>query len=145
MRTSDWHTITYVVASKKRLVTFLSSGADEEVVLFLLPEFDYLFETDFGSESPDQYSCARPRYANESFVPDRLSLVNHFLYAKLLGFRYPNASLAGETNAAGLRVGELGEHAVRCRGADGRRQNFFLVEFYNEGGIFEVEEGVNRY
>ena len=147
MRTSDWPTIAHMVATNKRLVTFLSSGADEDAVPFLLPEFDYIFETDFGIESPDQYSCApaRPRYANESFVPDRLSLVNHFLYAKFLGFRYPNASFAGETNAAGFRVGELGEHAVRCRSAYGRRPNFLLVDFFNEGDVFAVDEGLNRY
>jgi hypothetical protein len=122
MRTSDWPTIASMVASNKRLVTFLSSGADEEAVPFLLPEFDYVFETDFGIESPGQYSCApaRPRYANASFVPDRLSVVNHFLYAKFLGFRFPNASFAGETNAAGFKVGKLGD-------------------------VFGVEEGMNRH
>jgi len=147
MRTSDWPTIAQMVAANQRLVTFLSSGADEEAVPFLLPEFDYVFETDFGIERPDQYSCApaRPRYADDSFVPDRLSLVNHFLYAKFLGFRFPNASFAGETNAAGFRVGELGEHAVRCRGAYERRPNFLLVDFFNEGDVFAVEEGVNRH
>jgi len=147
MRISDWPTIADMVATNKRLVTFISSGADEDAVPFLLPEFDYLFETDFGIESPDQYSCApaRPRYANASYVPDRLSLVNHFLYAKFLGFRYPNASFASETNAAGFRVGELGEHAARCRSAYGRRPNFLLVDFFNEGDVFAVEEGLNRY
>jgi hypothetical protein len=149
MLTSDWPTTTLAstVASNKCLVTFLSSGADEETVPFLLPEFDYVFETDFGIESPGQYSCAptRPRYANESFVPDRLSLVNHFLYAEFLGFGFPNASFANETNAAGYRVGELGEHAVRCRGAYGRRPNFLLVDFYNEGDVFGAEDGMNRY
>lgn len=147
MRTSDWPTIASMVATNKRLVAFLSSGADEEEVPFLLPEFDYLFETDFGIESPDQYSCApaRPRYADDSFVPDRLSLVNHFLYAKFLGFRFPNASFAGETNAAGFRAGQLGEHAARCRSAYERRPNFLLVDFFNEGDVFDVEEGLNRY
>jgi hypothetical protein len=147
MLTSDWPTIAHMVATNKRLVTFLSSGADEEAVPFLLSEFDYLFETDFGIERSDQYSCApaRPRWANGSFVPDRLSLVNHFLYARFLGFRFPNASFAGETNAAGFRVGDLGEHAVRCRGAYGRRPNFFLVDLSNEGDVFAVEEGMSWY
>jgi hypothetical protein len=147
MLTSDWPTIAHMVAINKRLVTFLSSGADEEAAPFLLSEFDYLFETDFGIERPDQHSCgpAHPRWTNGSFVPDRLSLVNHFLYAKVLGFRFPNASFAGETNADGFRVGELGEHAVRCKGAYGRRPNFLLVDFFNEGDVFAVEEGMNRY
>ncbi|GAB7324436.1 hypothetical protein MBLNU13_g08365t1 [Cladosporium sp. NU13] len=146
MRISDWPAISSMSAMNKRLVTFLSSGADEEAVPFLLPEFDYIFETDFGIESPDQFSCgpARPSYPG-SYVPDRLSLVNHFLYAKFLGFRFPNASFAATTNAAGFRVGELGEHAARCRNFYERRMNFLLVDFYNEGDVFEVERGMNLY
>jgi hypothetical protein len=145
MRISDWPTIASMVSSNKRLVTFLSSGADETTVPFLLPEFDYIFETDFGIESPDQFSCdpARPRYPG-SYVPDKLSLVNHFLYAKFLGFRFPNASFAGTTNAAGFGMGELGEHAVRCRGLYERRPNFLLVDFFNEGDVFGVERGMNK-
>lgn len=146
MYTSDWPTIASMVTANKRLVTFLSSGANEHWVPYLLPEFDYLFETDFGIESPDQYSCgsARPWYP-DNYVPDRLSLVNHFLYAKFLGFRFPNASFAGTTNAAGFHIGELGEHAVRCRDLYGRRPNFLLVDFFNEGDVFAVEEGMNRF
>lgn len=146
MHINDWPIIASLVHTNQRLITFLSSGADEDLVPFLLPEFDYLFETNFGIESPDQYTCApaRPQYA-DGYVPERLSLVNHFLYAKFLGFRYPNATFAGTTNAAGFRAGELGEHAVRCRGLYERRPNFLLVDFFNEGGVFEVEYGLNAY
>lgn len=146
MHIADWPTINEMIASNKRLVTFLSSGADEELTPFLLPEFDYLFETDFGIEDPSAYACepARPRYP-DGLVPDRLSLVNHFLYAKFLGFRFPNASFAATTNSAGFRVGELGEHAVRCRGAYGRRMNFLWVDFWNEGDVFAAEGGLNGY
>lgn len=146
MHVADWPTIASMVATNKRLVTFLSSGANEDAIPYLLPEFDYIFETDFGIESPDQFSCApaRPSYPG-SYVPDRLSLVNHFLYAKFLGFRFPNASFAGTTSAAGFSVGELGEHAARCRGLYERRPNFLLVDFFNEGDVFEVERGMNSF
>jgi hypothetical protein len=145
MQISDWPTIASMLSANKRLVTFLSSGADETIVPFLLPEFDYIFETDFGIESPDQYSCApaRPSYPG-SYVPDRLAMVNHFLCAKFLGFRFPNASFVGTTNAAGFSVGMLGEHAVRCMGFYERRPNFLLVDFFNEGDVFGVERGLNE-
>lgn len=144
MKISDWPTITEMVNANKRVVTFLSSGANEAVVPFLLPEFDYMFETRFGIEAPDQYTCLpdRPRYPG-SFIPDRLSLVDHFLYAKFLGFRYPNATYANTTNAAGFQVGMLGEHAARCREIYERRPNFLLVDFFNEGNVFEVDYGMN--
>ena len=146
MHIEDWPTIASMVATNKRLVTFLSSGANEDVVPYLLWEWNYVFETNFGVEAPDQYTCApaRPRWP-AGYVPDRLSLVNHFLYAKFLGFRYPNASFAGTTNAAGFHVGELGEHAARCRAMYERRPNFLLADFFNEGDVFEVEYGMNVY
>lgn len=139
-----WPTIAEMVSAHKRVVTFLSSGANERIVPFLLPEFRYLFETNFGIERPDQYTCRpdRPRWPG-SYIPNRLSLVDHFLYAKFLGFRYPNASYANETNSASFREGALGEHAARCRTMYERRPNFLLVDFFNEGDVFDVEYGMN--
>ncbi|EMC95633.1 hypothetical protein BAUCODRAFT_34390 [Baudoinia panamericana UAMH 10762] len=143
----DWPTIEELVNNKKRLITFLSSGADESAVPYLLNQFDYMFETDFGIEAPNQYTCepARPKRYDLSHVPPRLSLVNHFLYAKFFGIRYPNASYASFTNAAGFHTGELGEHAARCRSTYERRPNFLLVDFFNEGSVFDVEYGMNAY
>lgn len=94
MQIKDWPTIAEMVESNKRLVTFLSSGADLDRVPYLLPEYDFLFETNFGIEAPDQYTChpSRPRY---SYVPDRLSLVNHFLYARFLGISKSTALIGG--------------------------------------------------
>ena len=147
MTVDDWPTISELVAANTRLITFLSSGADESVAPFLLNQFNYMFETDFGIEAPDQYGCkpARPHFPGhaEGYVPPRLSLINHFLYAKFLGFRYPNATYANTTNGAAFNVGQLGEHAVRCSQAYGRRPNFLLVDFFNEGDVFAVEHGLN--
>ena len=56
---------------------------------------------------------------------------------------YPNASYANTTNAAGFHVGELGEHAARCRSVYNRRPNFLQVDFFNEGEVFAVEYGMN--
>ena len=146
MRIEDWPKISEMVASNKRAVTFLSSGANEAIVPFLLPEFGYMFETNFGIETPDQYTCwpSRPRWRG-SYIPNRLTLVDHFLYAKFLGIRYPNASYANTTNAAGFQIGMLGEHATRCRSTYERRPNFLLVDFFNEGDVFDVEYGMNAY
>ncbi|KAF2720951.1 PLC-like phosphodiesterase [Polychaeton citri CBS 116435] len=144
MRTRHWPSPKEMTRAGKRVITFLSSGADENRAPYLLNQFDYIFETNFGIERPDQYTClpSRPTYPG-GFVPDRLSLVNHFLYAKFLNFRYPNASFANITNGAGFTEGELGEHAARCRDVYGRRPNFLLVDFFNEGNVFDVEESLN--
>ncbi|KAF2173842.1 hypothetical protein M409DRAFT_16112 [Zasmidium cellare ATCC 36951] len=146
MKTGDWPTIVEMVETNKRLVSFLDKGADETQVPFLLREFNYMFETSFVIDHSSQFSCepSRPWYIY-GYIPDRLSLVNHFLYASFLGFRYPNASYANTTNGAGFREGELGEHAVRCRSLYERRPNYLLVDFFNEGDVFDVEYGMNAY
>ncbi|EME41966.1 hypothetical protein DOTSEDRAFT_89490 [Dothistroma septosporum NZE10] len=146
MKIEDWPTIAEMVTSNQRLISFMDRGADEYEAPFLLTEFDYIFETNFGIEHPSQFRCAvaRPWWIVEG-IPDRLSLVNHFLYAKFLGFRYPNATQANITNSAGFHEGDLGEHAVRCRSLYGRRPNFLLVDFFNEGDVFDVEYGMNAY
>ncbi|CAK1366866.1 hypothetical protein CB0940_10235 [Cercospora beticola] len=144
MYIEDWPTIAELVATNKRLITFLSRGADEDAVPFLLLEFNYLFETSFINDSPWDYDCDASRpWFGQHYVPRTLSLVNHFLYAQFLGFRYPNATYANTTNGAGFHVGELGEHAARCRSQYGRRPNFLLVDFFNEGNVFDVEYGMN--
>lgn len=146
MQTGDWPTIAEMVRTNKRLVSFLDKGADETQVPFLLREFNYIFETSFLIDHPSQFSCmpSRPWYVI-GYIPDRLSLVNHFLYASFLGLRYPNASYANVTNGAGFKKGQLGEHAVRCRSLYERRPNFLLVDFFNEGDVFDVEYGMNAY
>lgn len=86
MHTSDWPTPADMVQANKRLIVFMSSGANQRRVPFLLPEFDYIFETNFWISNPNEYQCqpSRPRWPG-SFIPDRLSLVDHFLYAEFLG------------------------------------------------------------
>ena len=146
MTLEDWPTLEEMVLSGKRAVTFLSRGANEEAVPWLLSEFEYMFETNYNNEDPDDFDCEvdRPHWP-PSYIPNRLSLVNHFLYAKLFGFVYPNATYANHTNGAGFKTGELGEHAVRCRERYERRPNFFLVDFFNEGDVWAVEHGMNAF
>ncbi|KAL9082427.1 MAG: hypothetical protein Q9159_006416 [Coniocarpon cinnabarinum] len=147
MRVDDWPTIDEMLDSGKRAVTFLSNGADEDRIPWLLSEFDYVFETAYDNEDPENFDCEveRPCWPH-SMVPDRLSFVNHFLYAKAgFGFVYPNATYANHTNGAGTTEGELGEHAMRCRARYERRPNFLLVDFFNEGDVWAVEHGMNAF
>lgn len=170
-RIEDWPTVEEMVKSGKRAVTFLSRGAREWRVPYLLNEFDYMFEvrdltshrsidegdqtdkaatqTDFSNYHPSpSFPCVpnRPhnRFPPTAPIPNRLTFVNHFLYGKLFGFPYPYAQAANHTNGPGFGAGELGEHAARCRTLYGRRPNFFLVDFFNEGDVWKVEAGMNR-
>ena len=98
MRIKDWPTIAEMIESNVRLVTFLSHGAKMDEASYLLPEYGYLFETDFGIGAPDQYTChpSRPPQPPGSHIPDRLSLVNHFLYARFFGISVSSRSFHNE-------------------------------------------------
>ena len=148
MSISDWPTIEEMIDSGKRAVTFLSSRANEQYVPYLLNEWSYLFETDFVNDKPSDFSCTPsrppPPFEGAPIPENRLTFVNHFLYASFFGWRYPNISYIEHTNGAGFKVGQLGEHAVRCRGVYGRRPNFLLVDFWNEGDVWGVEGGINK-
>ena len=149
MLISDWPTIQDMTMSGQRAVTFLSSNTNENAVPYLLNEWSYLFETNFINDRPTDFPCSPsrppPSFEGAPIPGNRLSLVNHFLYANFFGWRYPNISYIEHTNSAGFEVGQLGEHAVRCRGIYGRRPNFLLVDFWNEGDVWGVEEGMNNY
>lgn len=134
------------VSTNTHLVSFLDKGADETQVPFLLREFNYMFETSLVIDHRSQYSCepSSPWYVY-GYILDQLSLVNQFLYASFLGLRYPNASYANVTNGKGFTEGMLGEHAARCRSLYERRPNFLLVDFFNEGDVFDVDYGMNAY
>lgn len=77
MYLNDRPTIAEMVATNQRVVTFLSSGANEDIAPYLLNQFDYMFETDFGIEAPWQYNYqpARPRWPG-SYIPPRLRKVS---------------------------------------------------------------------
>lgn len=47
MTIEDWPTVEEMVSNGKRAVTFLSRGANEQFVPYLLSEFDYVSEVSF--------------------------------------------------------------------------------------------------
>lgn len=49
LKASDWPTLAQMIDSGKKLVVFLDSGANTEVVPYILPEFDYIWEAPFSS------------------------------------------------------------------------------------------------
>lgn len=44
MAIEDWPSVETMLSNGKRAVTFLSSGANERFVPYLLPQFNYVFE-----------------------------------------------------------------------------------------------------
>lgn len=108
----------------------------------------FALKTSYQNVQPNpSFACtpSRPHFPGTRPVPLHLSLVNHFLYKTAFGISYPHAQLASHTNGPGFSMGEMGEHAARCRTYYGRRPNFLLVDFFSEGDVWAVEHGMNAY
>ncbi|KAL7272484.1 hypothetical protein RUND412_004704 [Rhizina undulata] len=138
----SWPTISELVAKNKRLVTFLQSGANETEIPWLLDEFTYMFETSYNNNSPSDFDCTVDRPANSTST-GKLQLINHFLYASFLGIQYPNVSYVDTTNGVGPGAGNLLTHATTCNETFGRAPNFMLVDFFDRGAVFEVQDAMN--
>lgn len=139
----NWPTLAEFIDSKKRLVTFLSSQANEASIPYLLSEFDhYVFETPFETTDPTFPSCELDRPSGAA--PDgRMYIMNHFLQVEILpNILIPANDQNFETNAATGR-GSIGAQVVVCEGKWGRKPNFVLVDMFHRGKVFEAQAAMN--
>ena len=58
--TLNWPTLGSMISSGKRIVIFLDSGADRTKVNYILPEFDYAWETPFD-QTDSSFPCTVDR------------------------------------------------------------------------------------
>lgn len=138
-----WPTLGSMIDAKTRLVTFLSTTADEVTTPYLLSEFDtYIFETPFETTDPAFPSCAVDRPPNAS-PHGRMVLVNHFLQHEILpDVLVPAGDEAGRTNGEE----SLGGHVRRCGEVfGGRKPNFVLVDWVGVGDVLGVEGALNGF
>nr|OQO18733.1 hypothetical protein B0A51_11431 [Rachicladosporium sp. CCFEE 5018] len=75
---SDWPTLSALIQLNKRLIVFLDSKADTTKVPYILPEFDYFFETPYDTTDPAFKQCTLDRPAGSS-PEGKMYIVNHFL------------------------------------------------------------------
>jgi hypothetical protein len=145
--TLSWPTLGSMISSGKRVVIFLDAGANRATVPYILPEFDYMWETPFNQIDP-AFPCTvdRPKSLQNQVPAGRLSVVNHFL-DKLLtkGVLIPDIASLNVTNAV-EGSGSLGLNAANCAAIYGRYPNFLLVDYYDvyNGSVFEVAAKLNR-
>ncbi|RFU28536.1 hypothetical protein B7463_g7802, partial [Scytalidium lignicola] len=125
-----WPTLGELIDSGTRLVMFLDSGADTTVVPYILPEFNYFFETAYDVTDATFSSCAldRPGGSNGDGL---MMIVNHFLDVDILGILIPDDPADGTTNAA-TGPGSIGAQADLCYSTWGRSPNFILVDYSNK-------------
>ncbi|KAK3987934.1 PLC-like phosphodiesterase [Cladorrhinum sp. PSN332] len=157
---TSWPTLQSMISSNKRLVTFIASiTASPSDYPFLLPEFQYVFETPYNITAASQFQCQldRPSSAGtaaKAIQSGLLPLINHFQYIDLgSGVQIPDASDADATNSPGSNAaGNLGKHLQQCQGewnSQTQQQNqnqkpvFALVDFFDRGPSVEAADLMN--
>ncbi|KAL8935592.1 MAG: hypothetical protein Q9211_004620 [Gyalolechia sp. 1 TL-2023] len=147
---SSWPTLSELIASGTRLVTFVADISPSPAAPYLMNEFTFIFENPYSVLSPDNFSCTPDRPAlvqNQISVAvksGRLPLMNHFLNADLaFGIQVPDIDKITVTNAASGPVGNLGEAATACTAAYGRAPSFILVDFFEHGSAIDTVDRLN--
>lgn len=141
---ADWPTLGEMVTSGKRLVIFMDYWADTTKVPYILPEFEYFFETPFGTTDPTFNQCSIDRPPNAE--PEGLMiLVNHFLDKEVLWMDdvlVPDTDANFQTNAANGQ-GSIGAQVGLCEKTYGRTPNVVLLDHFNRGNWLVAQQNMN--
>ncbi|OQO12382.1 hypothetical protein B0A48_03024 [Cryoendolithus antarcticus] len=142
---SDWPTLSALIQLNKRLIVFLDSKADTTKVPYILPEFDYFFETPFDTTDPGFKQCSLDRPAGSS-PEGKMYIVNHFLDKTALWTKVlvPDNAADARTNAASGK-GSIRAQAELCEKMYGRRPNVVLVDMFDRGDVFTAQRALNTY
>jgi hypothetical protein len=146
----SWPTLQTMISTNARLVTFIASVAPNGQYPYLLPEFQYVFETPYLVTNPASFGCGldRPQSAGSAPAALRsglLSLMNHFAYASLSSsIQLPDVTHIDNTNSPSLSAqGALGMHARMCMAQWGSKPVFILVDFWDRGPAIATADMLN--
>lgn len=147
---TGWPTLGEMVGNDTRLVTFLSEGADVKAAPYLLPEFDYVFETPFETFGPDKFSCMADRpggVAGKESTTPLIPLMNRFFYdviSEQLKLYISNSTYSSTLNSD-QGVGNLADGVATCQKSwGGRSGGYVLLDFVNDGSPMAVVDRVNN-
>ena len=143
----SWPTLGALVANGNRLVAFLDYGADTDEMAYLLPEFEYFWETPFDTTDPTFSQCKIDRPGGVKRRPELagelMYIVNHYLDTEVLGMYVPNRRDARRTNAA-KGVGSIEAQVELCAQVHGgKKPTAVLVDYFDKGEGLAVVERLN--
>lgn len=151
--TSSWPSLRTMIDNGTRMVSFIASITADSTYPYLLPQFAYVFETDFEVLDISEFNCLVDRPSSLVQVggaaaisqSSYMSMVNHFAYKPLVGdVLIPNVEEIDITNSeSATTVGALGTHVNQCRSEWGVKPNFVLVDFWDRGEVMAVGDSMN--
>ncbi|GAW19285.1 hypothetical protein ANO14919_087710 [Xylariales sp. No.14919] len=147
---NEWPTLQSMINAKTRLVTLIASISTSSTYSYLLPEWDYVFETAYDVTSLSGFNCTLDRPTSQSSASSALSagllpLMNHFAYSSLTAsIEIPDVDNIGTTNSPSTSAtGALGLHAENCRSQWGYIPTFVLVDFFDQGPSIKTADVMN--
>lgn len=149
--TSSWPTLQSMIDENQRLVAFVTNIEYSSSAPYILPEFDYVFETPFEVTTIDGFNCTLDRpssvdSAASALAGNMLSLVNHFKYQSLFGsVMVPDTDTLETVNDPGTgETGNLGKHLTECEAEWGVVPNFALIDFWSTAQPIEAVDAINK-
>lgn len=143
----SWPTLGEFIANNTRLVAFLDYGA-MDTVPYILPEFLYFWETPFDMTDPSFPQCIIDRPPSLSETPalahERMYIINHYLDTEMMGMDVPDRRDARKTNAA-VGSESIGAQVRLCQQEHGRAPKGILVDYFDKGDVFEVQDALNGF
>ncbi|KAF4981554.1 hypothetical protein FZEAL_2663 [Fusarium zealandicum] len=148
----DWPTLKSMIDDKTRVVSFVTNIKATTDYPFLMPEFDYVFETAFEVSNVTDFNCTldRPSKLDSSeaaLSSSYLGLVNHFKYQSLAtgtDLFTPDISNIDIVNSDGTgEDGNLGKHLEQCNEEWGVLPTFVLVDFFDKGEVLAAADKMN--
>ncbi|KAF9911983.1 hypothetical protein EC991_001430 [Linnemannia zychae] len=134
-----WPTLAQMIASKKRLVNFIDSGADASVP-WLMAEYDFVFETPYMIPKGTAYPCTVDRPKDQR---KQMYVLNHFISGVFnigtTSIALPQPDAADQTNGP-----DLISHINSCQSTFKQIPNFVAVDFYQKGSLLESVAKVNK-
>ncbi|CAG8955061.1 hypothetical protein HYFRA_00007075 [Hymenoscyphus fraxineus] len=147
---TTWPTLQTLIAAKTRLVTFIASIDYDTTYPYLLPEFNYVFETAFGVLDLNGFNCTLDRPSTQRSAATALSagymgMLNHFLDTDQgLGITVPDVGNLTVVNGPSTSIpGALGTQGSQCTTEWGIKPTFILVNFFNVGPAMAVADTLN--
>lgn len=143
----SWPTLGELIGNGTRLVAFLDYGA-LDTVPYILPEFLYFWETPFDMTDPSFPQCIIDRPGglaeNHTQAYQRMYIINHFLDTLVMGMDIPDRRDARKTNAA-TGTDSIDAQVYLCQQQHGRAPKGILVDFFDKGDVFQVQDRLNSF
>ncbi|KAM6477888.1 PLC-like phosphodiesterase [Trichoderma sp. SZMC 28011] len=147
---TEWPSLRDMIANKTRVVSFITNIDSSSSSPYLLPEFDYVFETPFTVVDLNGFNCTVDRPSNagtaaQAFGNGFMGLINHFKDQEITaGLTIPdtdNIVLVNSDNTT--TAGNLGLHIQQCNTQWNHRPSFVLVDFWDQGETVKAADNSN--